>query len=95
MGAFQKYGQSIVGALLLALLLWAGNSLSDMRVALGRMEVYQITATQRDNSIEREVIESKEWARLEFNDIKNRVREVELANAKAGATNGTGRYKSP
>ena len=92
---FQKYGQSIVGAVLLALLLWTGSSLIDIRDRLGRMEVYQINATQRDNSIERELIESKEWSRLEFNDVKSRIREIELANAKNGATNGTGKYGKP
>jgi hypothetical protein len=68
---FERHAQTIIGGILLALLLWTGSSLIDVRDRLGRIEVYQINAGVRDSNIDREVSE-----------LRNRVRDIELQEAR-------------
>ena len=45
---FERHAQTVIGAILLAILLWTGNALIDVRDRLGRIEVYQMNAAGRD-----------------------------------------------
>ena len=68
---FERHAQTIIGGILLALLLWTGSSLIDVRDRLGRIEVYEINSGVRDSNLDREV-----------NELRNRVRELELQEAR-------------
>lgn len=69
---FERHAQTIIGGLLLALLLWAGNSLMDMRVQLAHI-AGQMASFDRGN-----VTRDAEAAHL-----RDRVRALELTAARA------------
>ena len=74
---FERHGQTIIGAVLLALLLWAGMTLLDVRDRLGRIETRQVAAVDRDRYLDAEIAE-----------IRRRLRDIELDTARTAASNG-------
>jgi hypothetical protein len=68
---FERHGQTIIGALVLAILLWTGNTVIDIKDKVNRIEVFQITAANHDVIADREV-----------SDLKERVRTLELDSAR-------------
>lgn len=72
---FERHGQTIIGAVLLALLLWAGMTLLDVRDRLGRIETRQVAAVDRDRYLDTEIA-----------DLRRRLRDIELEAARV--TNG-------
>lgn len=74
---FEKHGQTIIGAVLLALLLWAGMTLLDVRDRLGRIETRQVAAADRDRYLDTEIA-----------DLRRRLRDIELETAQRSGFNG-------
>ncbi len=68
---FERHAQTVIGAILLALLLWTGSALIDVRDRLGRIEVYQINASTQDAALGRDMA-----------DLRNRVRDLEINEAR-------------
>jgi hypothetical protein len=69
--AFERHGQTVLSMLVLALVLWTGNSVLDIKDKVTKIEVYQITASNHDVTADREV-----------SDLKERVRTLELDSAR-------------
>jgi hypothetical protein len=80
---FERHAQTVIGAVLLALLLWTGSSLIDVRDRLGRIEVYQINANQRDIALDSQMSELRRHVAEEGGELRARMRELELSNAKS------------
>lgn len=67
---FERHAQTIVGSVLLALLLWSGNTLLDVRDRLGRIEVLQVNGADRAHDLAAQMAA-----------LLDRVRAIELRDA--------------
>lgn len=70
-GGIERHAQTVIAMLLLALLSWAGVTLLDVRERLTRIETRQLGDVESKRSIEQSV-----------DELKRRVRDLELDGAR-------------
>jgi len=74
---FERHGQTILSGVVLALMLWVGSTVLDIKDKVTKIEVYQINSNSHDLVLDKEIV-----------DLSNRVRAIELEHARSNAANG-------
>jgi outer membrane murein-binding lipoprotein Lpp len=71
--ALERHAQTVIGAMVLALLLWAGSTLLDVRDRVVRIETQSVANGSKMDQLERQ-----------YHSLERRVHELELADARYG-----------